>query len=66
MTLANVEIHFHLEQMLWAMWQEKSAVYLISSQFTDGFHITKGTIHPIPPVSTSTHPYHYDPKQTRE
>ena len=34
---------------LGAMWQEKMAVYLISWQFTDGFHITKVTIHPIPP-----------------
>ena len=39
----------HSELILGAMWQEKMAVYLISWQFTDGFHITKATIHPIPP-----------------
>lgn len=51
------------------MWQEKMAVYLISWQFADGFHITKATIH-IPnsshsPVSPSIHPYHYSSKQRR-
>ena len=47
MTFALVNLETpHSELILGAMWQEKMAVYLISWQFTDGFHITKATIHP--------------------